>query len=178
MSVNVFSTKVLIGETVFTPPTRDGTAILVRGHTSYSKVWPFAGRREYLYFSVILRPWVLVRSRESNPRPNAIQYNALYLSVNVFSTKVLIGETVFTPPTRDGTAILVRGHTSYSKVWPFAGRREYLYFSVILRPWVLVRSRESNPRPPALQSNVLPTELVPALVSIIFPLFFFWLFSI
>ena len=31
--------------------------------------------------------------------------NALYLSVNVFSTKVLIGDTVFTSPTGDGTAI-------------------------------------------------------------------------
>ena len=29
--------------------------------------------------------------------------NALYLSVNVFSTKVLIGGTIFTYPTGDGT---------------------------------------------------------------------------
>ena len=41
--------------------------------------------------------------------------NALYLSVNVFSTKVLIGDTIFTSPTGDGTAIL-RGHPSHSKV--------------------------------------------------------------
>ena len=27
-----------------------------------------------------------------------------YLSVNVFSTKVLIGDTIFTSPTRDGTS--------------------------------------------------------------------------
>ena len=32
-------------------------------------------------------------------------------------------------------------------------QREWLHFSVILRPWVLVRLRESNPRPPALQST-------------------------
>ena len=31
--------------------------------------------------------------------------NALFLSVNVFSTKVLIGDTIFTSPTGDGTAI-------------------------------------------------------------------------
>ena len=37
---------------------------------------------------------------------------ALYLSVNVFSTKVLIGDTIF-----DGTAIL-RGHPSHEKVQP------------------------------------------------------------
>ena len=36
----------------------------------------------------------------------------------------------------------------------------YLHLSLILRPWVLVRSRESNPRPPALQSSALPTELI------------------
>ena len=37
---------------------------------------------------------------------------ALYLSVNVFSTKVLIGDTIF-----DGTAIL-RDHPSHEKVQP------------------------------------------------------------
>ena len=41
--------------------------------------------------------------------------NALYLSVNVFSTKVLIVDTIFTSPTRDGTVIL-RGHPSHAKV--------------------------------------------------------------
>ena len=85
--------------------------------------------------------------------------NALYLSVNVFSTKVLIGDTILTSPTGDGTAIL-RGHPSHAKVQSPAGQRKYLHFSVILRPWVLVRPRESNPRPPALQSSALPTELI------------------
>ena len=41
--------------------------------------------------------------------------NALYLSVNVFSRKVLIGDTIFTSPTVDGTAIL-RGHPSHPRV--------------------------------------------------------------
>ena len=39
----------------------------------------------------------------------------LYLSVKVFSTKVLIGDTIFTSPTGDGTTIL-RGHPSHAKV--------------------------------------------------------------
>ena len=55
------------------------------------------------------------------------------LSVNVFSTKVLIGDTIFTSPTGDGTAIL-RGHPSHAKVSPLAVQRKYLHFSVILRP--------------------------------------------
>ena len=38
-----------------------------------------------------------------------------YLSVNIFRTKVLIGDTIFTSPTRDGTVIL-RGHPSHGKV--------------------------------------------------------------
>ena len=38
-----------------------------------------------------------------------------YLSVNVFSTEVLIGDTILTSPTGDGTAIL-RGHPSHAKV--------------------------------------------------------------
>ena len=57
----------------------------------------------------------------------------LYLRVNVFSTKALIGNTIFTSPTGDRTAIL-RGHPSHAKVKPFAGQRQYLHFSVILRP--------------------------------------------
>ena len=58
---------------------------------------------------------------------------ALYLSVEVFSTKALIGDAIFTSPTRDGTAIL-RGHPSHAKALPLAVQRDYLYFSVILRP--------------------------------------------
>ena len=66
----------------------------------------------------------------------------LYLSVNVFST-----------PSGDGTAIL-RGYPSNAKVYPFT------HFSVILRPWVLFRSRLSSPRPPAQQSSALPADLI------------------
>ena len=58
---------------------------------------------------------------------------ALYLSVNVFSTKVLIGDAIFTSPNGDGTAIS-RGHLSNAKVSPLAEQRKYLHFSVILRP--------------------------------------------
>ena len=46
-----------------------------------------------------------------------------YLSVNVFSMKLLIGDTIFTSPTEDGTAIL-RGHPSHAKVSPLALQRE------------------------------------------------------
>ena len=41
--------------------------------------------------------------------------NAVYLSVKVFSMKVLIGDTICTSPTGDWTAIL-RGHPSHVKV--------------------------------------------------------------
>ena len=63
-----------------------------------------------------------------NPNPNPMdgwmdkelvtskkKENALYLSVNVFSTKVLIVDTIFTSPNGDRTAIL-RGHPSHAKV--------------------------------------------------------------
>ena len=43
----------------------------------------------------------------------------------------------------------------------FSERRLYLHFSVTLRPWVLIQSRKYNPRPPALQSSALMTELIP-----------------
>ena len=48
--------------------------------------------------------------------------NALNLSDNVFSTKVLIGDTIFTSPPGDGTAIL-RGLLSHAKVSPLAVQR-------------------------------------------------------
>ena len=69
------------------------------------------------------------------PRKTTIKTikNALYLSFNVFSTKVLIGGTIYMGPTGDETAI-ERGHSSHLKVYPFAGLREYLHFSIILDP--------------------------------------------
>ena len=63
----------------------------------------------------------------------------LYTGVNVFSRKVLVGDTTFTSPTGDGITIF-HGHLSLL----FATQRQYLHFSVMLRPWVLVRTRESN----------------------------------
>ena len=46
----------------------------------------------------------------------SLKKNALYLSVKVFSTKVLTGDTTFfTSPTVFGTAIL-HGHSSHAKV--------------------------------------------------------------
>ena len=55
---------------------------------------------------------------------------ALYLCSNVFSTKVGIGDSIFTSPTGDGTAIL-RGHRpNHTKALPFARQRQYLHFSV------------------------------------------------
>ena len=65
----------------------------------------------------------------------------------------------FSSPTGDGTAIL-RGHPSHEKVCPLAVQRNYLHFSAILRPWVLVGPRESISRPPALQSSAILTELI------------------
>ena len=73
-------------------------------------------------------------------------------SVNVFSAKVLIGDTIFyvsnwrrdrhftwSSEPREGLACC-----SAKGVPSFLG---------YLRPWVLVRPQESNPRPPALQST-------------------------
>ena len=76
----------------------------------------------------------------NNQLSNHLKKKALYLSVKVFNTKVLISDTIFMSPTGNGTAILC-GHRSHGKVYLLALQREYLHFSVILRPWVLVRPR-------------------------------------
>ena len=53
---------------------------------------------------------------------NITKKNALYLSVKVFSPKILIGDTIFKSPTGDGTAIL-RGYPSHAEVSPVALQR-------------------------------------------------------
>ena len=58
----------------------------------------------------------------------AFKKNALYLDVNVFSTKALIGDTIFTSPISDRTAIYVV-ICSQAKVQPL---RQYRQFSVIV----------------------------------------------
>ena len=57
--------------------------------------------------------------------------NALYLSVTVFSMTVLTGDTIFTSPTGDMTAIL-HGLLTHAKIQLLAVQMEYLHFSVIL----------------------------------------------
>ena len=50
----------------------------------------------------------LPRKRESARfKKQQQQQNALYLSVNVFSTKVLLGDTILTSPTVDGPPFYV-----------------------------------------------------------------------
>ena len=85
--------------------------------------------------------------------------NTLYLSVNVFSMKVLKLGTLFLH------LVLETGMSFYVVI---SKPREGLaacsakgvpLIPSFLRPWVLVRPQESNPRPPALQSQASPTGL-------------------
>ena len=69
--------------------------------------------------------------------------NALHFSINVFTTKVLIG---------DSEHQFLHGQPSHAKIYSSAGQTQNIHFSVPSRPWVLVRSRDTNPQPPALQS--------------------------
>ena len=82
--------------------------------------------------------------------PHVSKRKKKFLSVKVFSTKVLIRDTIFTSLTGDGT----RGSTRLQ------GKGSTFISQLFLRPWVLVPSRETNPRTPALQSSALPTELI------------------
>ena len=76
---------------------------------------------------------------------------ALYLNVNVFRKKVPSKDIIFTRG---------RHFKNHAKVYSFARRRNYLHFWVILRPRVLVRPWESNPRHQALQSSTLLTDII------------------
>ena len=93
--------------------------------------------------------------------PSAPGHLIILLKSNKFNMAAVsversTGNTIFTPPTGEGNAFL-RGHPSHR---PRCMQREYLHFSVIFWPWVFVWPRESNPRPSALQSTALPTELI------------------
>ena len=48
---------------------------------------------------------------------------ALYLCSNVFSTKVVIGDTIFTSPTGGGTGILRVHRPNHTKALPFARQK-------------------------------------------------------
>ena len=82
--------------------------------------------------------------------------NVLNLCVNVFSTKVVIGDTIFTSTGLQFYAVIRTTQRSSR----FGSAKAVPLFLIILRPWVLSRARESNPRPPALESSALPTELI------------------
>ena len=77
----------------------------------------------------------------------------------MFTTKVLIGDTIFTSPNGYRTAIL-HDHLNHVKVSQFAGKSQYLHSSIILRPRVLIQATEKKPQTPALQSSALMTELI------------------
>ena len=80
--------------------------------------------------------------------------NELYLSVKVFSAKVLIGDVIFSSPPGDRTTILF-GHPSQMKVYPVAEQRECLHFSVSFKILSIGLSRKSNQRDSPLCSQAL-----------------------
>ena len=68
-------------------------------------------------------PALLVTSRISLILPCCNNKNALYLSVNVFSTKAVIENTISITPSGDGARAILRGHPSHAQVQPFARQR-------------------------------------------------------
>ena len=75
-----------------------------------------------------------------------------HISGQVLIQDTIFEDTIFTFPTGFGTTTL-RDLLSNMKVQPFAGQRQFLHLSVILRPRVMVGPWESNLRPPSLQSS-------------------------
>ena len=91
-----------------------------------------------------------------------MQKNALHLRVTVFSTKILIKDTIFTSPTGDWTTKLC-GHPSHTKVQPFAGQRPYLRFICqVFQTLSYGKAPKLEPATSgsAVQSSALPTELI------------------
>ena len=74
---------------------------------------------------------------------------------SVFSRKIVIGDSIFTSSTGLQFYAVIRTTQRSSR---FGSAKAVPLFLIILRPWVLSRARELNPRPPALESSALPTE--------------------
>ena len=68
-------------------------------------------------------PALLVTSRISLILPCCNNKIALYLSVNAFSTKALIENTISMSPSGDRARTILRGHPSHAQVQPFARQR-------------------------------------------------------
>ena len=79
--------------------------------------------------------YVLIIIDEAECNEKRYEKKGLYLGANVFSTKVLIGDAIFTSPTGDGTASF-RVHPSHAKVQSFAGQRSTFITQSFLRRWV------------------------------------------
>ena len=86
--------------------------------------------------------------------------NTPYLSVNVFSTKAPIGDTIFTSPTGDGTAIL-RGHPSHARrSRHLQGKAVPLFLSYFKTLGIGPAPGIESATDTALQSSALPPELI------------------
>ena len=85
---------------------------------------------------------------------------ALYLSVNVFSRKVLIGDTIFTSglvETGPPFYVVIRATQRFTRL---QGKGSTFISQIFYDPEYCSGPGMSNPRPPALLSSVLLTELI------------------
>ena len=69
--------KVLTGDTIFTSPKGDGSAIL-RGHPSHAKVQPLEGKRKYLHFSFFFKILSIGPAPGIEPATSRSADNTLY----------------------------------------------------------------------------------------------------
>ena len=131
---------------------------VVMANDSFSDHLFFGNEARYPYD---LRSQICLCILPKNAPYDCCYFHTARFSGDIYRTKV-DNTTVsynFTSATGDQTAIL-RDRLSQANFEPFAGQRQYLHSSVILRPWVLVRTQKSNRWPPPLQWSALPTELI------------------
>ena len=78
--------------------------LFVYTHTGYKRI------TQGFMFKVVMHGFRIASSSRSSSTTMKylmrVKKKAVYLGVKVFSTKVLTGDTIFTSPTGDGTAIL------------------------------------------------------------------------
>ena len=121
---------------------------VVMANDSFSDHLFFGSEARYPYD---LRSQICLCILPKNAPYDCCYFHTARFSGDISRTKVdnTTVSYIFTSATVDQTAIL-RDRLSQANFEPFAGQRQYLHSSVILRPWVLVRTQKSNRWPPLL----------------------------
>ena len=116
---------------------------VVMANDSFSDLLFFGNEARYQQYPYDLRSQISLCILPQNAPYDCCYFHIARFSGDIYRTKVdnTTVSYIFTSATGDRAAIL-RDRLSQANFEPFAEQRQYLHSSVILRLWVLVRTRK------------------------------------